>query len=123
MGSTRKILMIEDSDLDAELTEIHIRRAGLQCVVERVDSREALQNALTKSRPDAIVCDFSLPTFSGIQALDLSRELAPDTPFIFFSGSIRGPQVETAQAKGATAILEKGRYKDLIEILTKKMNG
>src|SRR2546429_2018437 len=46
----------------------------------------SLHDALPIS--DVILSDFSMPQFDGMEALRLAKELAPDTPFIFVSGTL-----------------------------------
>ena len=41
---------------------------------------------LTTFRPDVILSDFSLPGFSGENALEIAQKQCPDIPFIFLSG-------------------------------------
>src|SRR2546430_12123958 len=45
-------------------------------------------SALREFTPHVILSDFSMPGFDGMEALALAREISPDTPFVFVSGTI-----------------------------------
>ena len=47
-----------------------------------------LRRTLAEFKPDLILSDFTLPGFDGLTALEVARELAPETPFIFLSGTL-----------------------------------
>ena len=49
-----------------------------------------------------ILSDFSMPGFDGMAALALARELSPDTPFVFVSGTIGEEYAIRALKNGAT---------------------
>src|SRR5579875_1695192 len=80
------VLLLEDSELDAELIEDQLRRGTPVVRVERVQDREGYVGALVRGGHDIILSDFSLPGFDGRTALSLARMHAPDVPFIFVSG-------------------------------------
>ncbi len=97
-----RVLMIEDSAPDVELTEYTLREAGLDFSVVAVDRRDLFERELIRQPPDLILADFSLPGFDGREALDLARQRLPNTPFIFVSG-VLGEEVAIELLKrGAT---------------------
>lgn len=69
MSRQLKILFLEDVSADAELESRELRRGGVDCVTQRVETKEAFVRALDEFEPDVILCDFSLPTFDGLSAL------------------------------------------------------
>lgn len=83
-----KLLMIEDSALDAELVLRTLRKAGFEIEAQRVETPSGLDQALATFEPDLILCDYTLPSFDGLSALRQAREQSPDVPFIFVSGTI-----------------------------------
>lgn len=81
------VLFIEDSPHDAELAQLSLERNGYTLVhAERVYDHDGVVEALQRREFDLILADFILPGFSGSQALQDARNLAPQTPFIFLSG-------------------------------------
>jgi CheY-like chemotaxis protein len=62
---------------------------------------------MTSFVPDVILSDYSMPAFDGLRALEMARQLAPATPFIFVSGSIRPQDAADALKNGAFDYLLK----------------
>ena len=63
MGIPLRLLIVEDSENDAQLLVREIRRAGYDVESERVETAAAMQAALARQTWDLILCDYSLPTF------------------------------------------------------------
>ncbi|HEB02361.1 MAG TPA: PAS domain S-box protein, partial [Nitrospirae bacterium] len=82
------VLLVEDSEDDALLIVMELRGGGYKPSFERVESPEDMQSALEEKQWDLIVSDFSLPSFSGLDALKLYKEKGLDIPFIVVSGAI-----------------------------------
>lgn len=103
------LLLLEDSDLDAELLVETLAAAGMGPAITRVTNRADYVYAIEDGPFDLILADFSLPDFDGATALAVARERAPDTPFIFVSG-VLGEEVAIASLKnGATDyVLKQG---------------
>ncbi|MDD1774233.1 MAG: response regulator [Methanobacterium sp.] len=88
MEEELKVLILEDVELDAELTEYEMRREGLKFKSRRVETETDFIKELEDLKPDIILADHSLPTFDGVSALKIARSKAPRIPFIFVSGKI-----------------------------------
>src|SRR5688572_6237776 len=99
---TIRVLLTEDVVADAELEVRELKRAGLRFVHRVVDSEPAFVAALREFAPDVILSDFSMPGFDGMAALALAREICPDTPFVFVSGTIGEEYAIRALRNGAT---------------------
>src|SRR5688572_30430901 len=83
-----KILIAEHDPFDLELLENELKKSGINYISEAVKNEEDYAHALKNFRPDIILCDYTFPSFHGLAALKIREELAPDTPFIFVSGTI-----------------------------------
>jgi two-component sensor histidine kinase/CheY-like chemotaxis protein len=116
-----RILLLEDSALDAELLTEQLRRGGLLFEAERVETRDDFVRALGEARHDLILSDYSLPSFDGVTALTLARELAPDVPFIFVSGVLGEEFAIEALKEGATDYVMKQRLTRLPAAVTRAM--
>ena len=81
-----KLLMVEDSSMDAELTLLRLERSGLHVESQLVFDHIGVEHALREAHYDLILCDCVLPGSSGTDVLAIAQRLAPDTPFIFLSG-------------------------------------
>jgi diguanylate cyclase (GGDEF)-like protein/PAS domain S-box-containing protein len=97
-----RVLLTEDVAADAELEVRELKRAGLRIAHRIVDSEESFSSALREFSPDVILSDFSMPGFDGMAALAIARELSPDTPFVFVSGTIGEEYAIRALKSGAT---------------------
>lgn len=103
-----RILIVEDSPEDAELTVRELRRGGRDVLWERVDNAEAMRTAL--ARPwDAIVCDYSIPGFGAVEALLMAQEHVPDVPFLIVSGTVGEETAVLMMRAGAHDYLLKDR--------------
>lgn len=81
-----KLLMVEDSSMDAELTLMRLERSGLHVQSHLVFDHTGVEHALKQDHYDLILCDCVLPGSSGTEVLAIAQRLAADTPFIFLSG-------------------------------------
>lgn len=104
-----RILLLEDSTFDAELITEHLARLGRPHEVTRAVSRRDFIAALERGGIDLILCDYSLPDFDGLSALEMSVERAPETPFIFVSGVLGEEIASEAFKRGATDYVLKQR--------------
>src|ERR1035437_7150035 len=96
-----QVLLIEDSDDDAVLLEIEIRRAGYAPVCHRVETPGALRSARERHNWDLVIADYRLPSFDGLAALALVKEKGLDLPFIIVSGFITEETAVAAMKAGA----------------------
>jgi EAL domain-containing protein (putative c-di-GMP-specific phosphodiesterase class I)/CheY-like chemotaxis protein len=97
-----RVLLVEDVATEADLTIHELRKASLPFIWRRVQTEVGLRRALREFQPTLILSDFTLPQFDGLRALDIAHQTAPDTPFIFVSGSIGEERAIDALQKGAS---------------------
>ena len=109
MSGPVRILLLEDSDLDAELVGELIARAGLPHTVTRAMSRDEFLAEINPPRHDLILADYVLPSFDGLSALALAREHCPEVPFVFVSGTLGEDLAVEALKHGATDYVTKHR--------------
>jgi len=114
MAALLRILHVEDNPLDAELLYERLRKSDLRFEVTRVMTRPDFEAALEQGGFDLILCDYSLPSFSGPDALALVKENCPDVPFIFASGTIGEEKAVEALKAGATDYVLKDRTARLV---------
>lgn len=88
MEKTVRILHIEDVEDDALLALRVIEKAGFNVLHKRVETRDAMVDALQSSIWDVILADYNLPHFGAIEALEVVTLLGLDMPFIVVSGTI-----------------------------------
>jgi PAS domain S-box-containing protein len=102
-----RILILEDTPMDAELIEHEVRRSGIEFTARHVQTQEAFLEALYRFRPDVVLSDFSLPGFDALHALRLLLARSPDTPFIIVTGSLTQDAAMECMQAGATDYLLK----------------
>lgn len=83
-----RVLLVDDSDDDAELAMIELRCAGIDADCRRVDSEAALLASLADAPPHLVLSDLNMPGFDGRQALAIVREYAPGARFVFLTGAV-----------------------------------
>jgi two-component sensor histidine kinase len=104
-----RILLLEDSALDAELVTEALIEAGLPVSIERVVSADEFTRAVRDESWDLILADYLLPTFNGLNALEIAQEIARATPFVFVSGALGEEVAVEALKRGATDYVLKDK--------------
>jgi two-component system cell cycle sensor histidine kinase/response regulator CckA len=113
MSNEYRILIIEDIPTDAELSEHELRKAGIDFIAKRVETKEAFLQELTDFEPDIILSDYSLPQFNGLEALRLLKEQDVDVPFILVTGSLTEEVAVECMKEGAYDYILKTSLKRL----------
>jgi CheY-like chemotaxis protein len=85
MSRQLNVLLVEDSEDDAALLTRALKKGGVQPVVERVETAEAMKKALEKQEWDVVIADYVLPRFSGLDAVSVLKKTGKDLPFIIVS--------------------------------------
>jgi PAS domain S-box-containing protein len=83
-----KVLILEDSLMDMELVSELLSDAGYILDLIHVEDEPGFISALKKCNYDIILSDFKLPGFDAFGALEISKKICPEIPFICVSGSI-----------------------------------
>ena len=109
-----RILLLEDSPLDAELVLTRLMEDGVASEAVRVETRADYLAELERDRFDLILADYSLPSFDGGSALAIARERCPEVPFIFVSGALGEELAIETLKDGATDYVLKDRLERLV---------
>jgi DNA-binding NarL/FixJ family response regulator len=102
-----RVLLLEDSETDAELIAHELHRSGMKPVIERVDSVEAFTTALKSFAPDVVLSDHSIAEFDSRAALEILRAVRPTAAFIVVTGALSGAQTVAAIRAGAEDLILK----------------
>ena len=108
-GRHARILILEDEAWDAALAQRLLVGAGLQLTAVVVDTKALFIEQLAAFRPEVILSDYHLPGFSGQEALKIAQEMAPDIPFIIWSGVLGDEAAVELIKQGATDYVLKDR--------------
>jgi signal transduction histidine kinase/CheY-like chemotaxis protein len=96
-----KILLVEDSEDDAKLVLLELRRGGYEVISKRVETAPAMEDALATQEWDVIISDYTLPNFSGLKSYAVLKSKGVDIPFIIVSGTIGEEVAVDAMKVGA----------------------
>lgn len=119
--TTLSALVIEDVEDDVLLLQNELKRSGYQALCTRVDTPQALREAINENGWDIIFCDYSMPKMNGRQALSIVREIDQDIPFIFVSGSIGEDIAVEAMRTGAQDYIMKDSLKRLAPAVRREL--
>ena len=108
MARPLKVLIAEDSPIDAELIVVQLRREGFDPQWKRVEEEPDFLREL-QTLPDVVLSDYSMPRFSGLRAAELTRKSGLNIPFILVSGTVGEDAAVEAMKQGATDYLLKDR--------------
>ena len=121
MGAPLRVLIIEDSEIDALLLVLELKHGGFEPLHERVETAQAVRAALRNNSWDVILSDYTLPDFTGLEALAIVKEMESDTPFIIISGAI-GEEVAVAAMKaGAHDYIMKDKRQRLLPAVEREL--
>ena len=101
MARPLKVLLVEDSERDAALLALYLRRGGYDAEVRRVETRLDLKYQLDTGRWDIVVSDFNLPGFDAFGAMEIVRESGQSLPFVVLSAEIAPSVIDGITAAGS----------------------
>lgn len=82
-------ILFAESDLgDAEIIWRQIENENIRFRKRLVDTREEYVETLEAQLPDIIISAYSLDGFTGMNALEIRNEIAPNVPFILVTGKV-----------------------------------
>lgn len=87
------ILIIEDNKTDALLMERQVRKLVTPLKVTHISQYTELAMVLVEDKPDMILCDYNLTSWTGLEALKYVQEVGPSIPFIFVTGQINDEEL------------------------------
>ena len=121
MGTPLRVLIVEDSEEDTLLIVRELKRGGFDLIHERVETAESMKAALSTKTWDLILADYSMPHFSGLEALKLLKASGLGLPFIIVSGSIGEDVAVEAMKAGAQDYLMKNNLTRLVPAIQQEL--
>lgn len=101
------VLIVEDSQNDADLIVHELKRAGFDPKWKRVETADDMDSSLDAETWDVIISDYKMPSFSGLDALHLLQRKNVDIPFIISSGTIGEEIAVSIMKSGANNYIMK----------------
>jgi signal transduction histidine kinase len=104
-----RVLLVEDSAMDAELVLRELRQGGFELSSAIVQTPEAFAEEARNNRPDVVLADYNLPGWRGMDALELLRREGLEVPLILVSGALGEETAVECIKQGATDYVLKDR--------------
>jgi signal transduction histidine kinase len=117
-----RVLHLEDCEVDHELAVASLTRDGRRLQTLRVDSEPAFRAALEEDW-DAVLSDYNLPGFSGLEALAIVQASGRLVPFVILSGEIGEDVAVQAMRAGASDYLLKSNLMRLVPALDRAIEA
>lgn len=112
------ILLVEDSETDAELTIRQIHKIDPSIGVRVVDTLSEVEVAIGSHMPDMIISDYNLPSCTGMEVLRLAQDKIPNTVFIFLTGTLQDEELAAETIlNGANGFILKKHINNLVNRL------
>lgn len=96
------LLLLEDSDNDALLLNLFLKRGLPDCDITVVNTLEDFDASLKRGFFDAVISDYQLGTFTGMDAFERLQAAGSDLPFILVSGTM-GDELAVQALKGGVS--------------------
>ncbi|HEY3912906.1 MAG TPA: PAS domain S-box protein [Verrucomicrobiae bacterium] len=116
-----RVLLVEDSEFDAELLVRYLDSHNLPSIHTRVASQKTMEQELNRQQWDVVLCDYQLPGFGVMPALDILHRRGLDIPFIVVSGAIGEELAVDLMKAGAHDFIVKGRLSRLIPAIEREL--
>jgi CheY-like chemotaxis protein len=119
MSAPLRVLHLEDNLWDAELIRVELERSRFPCSLTQICTEKDFNAALQRGGIDVILSDSQLPSFETIKALTRAREVCPEVPFIFVSGTITPTLKANAFFRGASGVIQKDELPKLVSLVNR----
>ncbi len=108
-----RALIVEDDPADAQLLLRALSREGFVVEHRRVETRGDMMEALAAERWEIILCDWKLPMFGAMEAIEVATTQGRGIPILIVSGSIGEEAAVEALRAGATDFINKDKLSRL----------
>ncbi len=116
-----RALVVEDSEDDAALLALQMRRGDIDFTYLRVETAADMKAALEAKSWDVVISDYSMPDFSAPAALRVLRDSEVDVPFIVVSGTVGEDVAVETLKNGASDYLLKGNLTRLVPAVLREI--
>lgn len=116
-----RVLIAEDSEDEALLLVRELKRGGYDPLFQRVETAGTMASALEGRKWDIIICDYVMPGFGALEALNISKEKNAEIPFIVISGKTGEEVASEVMKAGARDCILKGKMWRLIPAIHREL--
>lgn len=115
------LLIVEDVPEDAELVVLALENADFDFTHDIAETAASYRNLIQTQTYSAILSDYRLPGFNGLEALELLKQSGQDIPFILITGNLGEEAAVNCIKAGITDYLVKDSLARLPAVLTKAL--
>jgi len=115
------VLLVEDREDDADLTIRSLRSGGYEPFVKRVECAADFLAALAEREWSVILADYTMPSFSALEAVKLVVERGVQTPLFIVSGTIGEEAAVSAMRAGARDCIRKSNLTQLAAAIEREL--
>jgi diguanylate cyclase (GGDEF)-like protein/PAS domain S-box-containing protein len=108
-----RILFVDDKESDVELCLQELKRMDFAVSADWVQVPEEFEKRLRAKSYDVIVCDYSMPNWTGMEALELSQKSSQIVPFILATHTMDEDMTDAFMRRGAFDCVDKNRLNRL----------
>jgi two-component system cell cycle sensor histidine kinase/response regulator CckA len=109
-----RVLIVEDSADDALMVARSVQKGDYEVSYEVIQTAGKMEAYLQGETWDIILCDYHMPRFTGLAALEILKKSGLDIPFIIISGTIGEEIAVECMKAGADDYLMKGNLARLL---------
>ena len=109
MKTPIRVLIVEDSPLDAELMVAELAHHEYEVVSKRVETAEELKKAFEDGTWDVVLSAYGMPSFNKTCPIEALRKTGNEVPFIIVSGTAGEESAVASLKAGAHDYVTKGQ--------------
>lgn len=121
MKTPLRVLIVEDSENDAELILRQLKKADYLVQYERVETAKDMKAALEEQAWDIVISDYKMPQFDAPTALELFKKSEIDIPFIVVSGTVGEEIIVKLMKSGAHDYMMKNKLTRLAPVVRREL--
>jgi phosphoserine phosphatase RsbU/P len=118
-----RVLLVEDSERDAALVLLYLRRGGYEPTLQRVETKFEMKVKLRSYDWDIVISDFNLPGFNAYAALEALQESGKKIPFIVVSAEINQAIIDGVTKAGANEYLCKYEMRQIVPAIERALQS
>ena len=113
MNDKYRILYLEDVSADFEMVVCELKKSRIDFELCIATCKNDYLRSLTNFSPDIILCNHSLSSFSGFEAIKIAKEKKPGIPFILITATMNEDVAMTVVKESVADYILKDRLKRL----------
>jgi two-component system cell cycle sensor histidine kinase/response regulator CckA len=115
------VIHLENKQRDREQVADILSAEGFDCKFTFAETEREFHAALTQPNIDLILSDYSLPSYTGTEAIEAARKTKPEIPFIFVSGTIGEKRAVEVLGLGVTDYVLKDNLDRLVPVVRRAL--